>query len=137
MKGNKEFSPVRVWRWFRDGFSIYVSKPLTIMTFLTVISGRVPWLIENFGYWMTMIIGLLTLVNLSVAIGYVHWRRLNIPGKENVMTVESNQVQCHNQRVAMEHTLKVMRALDVEPSPEWWDIYNFWKKWDEKWGWAP
>lgn len=137
MMANEEVTPVRVWKWFRDGFNIYISKPLNIMTFLAVISGKVPWITESLGYWPSQVVGLVVLSLASVSVGWVHWRLFNIPGKENVMTVESNQVQCHNRRVSMQHTLKIMDALNIEPSQEWLNLYEFWEYWDGRWMWKP
>lgn len=132
----------RSWRYFRDGYALYISKPITILNFLTItfylLVERVSWLrILLPHFYIYSIIALITLIPTSVLFGWFHMRKTKIYGTEVILAIESNPLTAHAQRVSMEQGLKVAKALNVPVSKEWMNMYYFWKRLDEKMGWKP
>lgn len=132
----------RAWRYYRDGFAIYVSKPLSIVNFLTItfylLVERVSWLqVLLPHFYIYSIVALITLIPTSILFGWWHMRKSKVFGTEAILVASSNPLMVHAQRVSMEQALKVAKALNVPVSKEWLDMYQFWKRLDEKMKWKP
>lgn len=75
-------------------------------------------------------------VPLGTVIGWFDMRKSRIHTTEIEVGVQSNPMQIYVQRVLMENTLELYRALDITPSDEWMHLYLYWKKHDKQ-RWIP
>jgi len=132
----------RAWRYFRDGFSLYLSKPLTILTFLTttyyLLIEQIPilkWLFPNFYIYSFM--ALLVLIPVSIWFGYFHMKRSEIYGTEMLLATQCNPVNAHISRVSGEVIIKLLESLDIPVPEDYMQMYLFWKKLDEEMNWKP
>lgn len=132
----------RAWRYFRDGYAMYVHYPLGVFSFLTVTYSlfieRVPvlkFIFSNFTFYS--IVACVVFVPLSVFFGWWHMRRSNVYGIESILAAESNPLTARSNRVLMETTMTMCKALKVDMTPEYMALYHYWKKHDEKMNWRP
>lgn len=141
MRFNRPFL-YRSWRYFRDGYALYISKPITIFNFLTItfylLVERVSWLQMLFPhFYIYSVVALVTFVPLSILFGWLHMRKTGVFAVESILATESNPQTVHIQRVSMEQTFEVLKALNVKPTKEFMAMYMYWKRLDKKIGWKP
>lgn len=133
---------IRLWRYFRDGYSIYVTKPLTIVNFLTVtyylLLERIPTLQFLFPrFHIYAIAAFVLVVPLSVLFGWWHMRKALVYGKESILAVESNPQTAFLQRVSMENAKRMYDKLGIPLTKEWLDLLDYWTRLDEQMKWKP
>ena len=132
----------RVWRYFRIGYATYLSFPVSIFNFLTIafylMIERIPILKNLLPHFMIFAsLGLICLVPIGILFGYLHMRRTMIFGTEAILSATSNPLMAYTQRVFLENSYRIYKALGIEPDDNWKALLEFWRKADEKWGWRP
>lgn len=132
----------RAWRYFRDGFSLYVSKPLSILTFLTTTYyllinqiAMLSWIFPSF--YIYSLIALLTVVPISIWFGYFHMKKSEIYGTEALLATQCNPVSAHVSKLSGEVIIKILETLDIPVPEEYMQLYLFWKELDERLKWKP
>ena len=132
----------RAWRYFRIGYSTYLSFPVSIFNFLTItfylMIERIPILKTLLPHFMIFaFLGLICLVPIGILFGYLHMRRTMIFGTEAILSATSDPLRAYTQRVTLENTYRIYKALGIEPDENWKALLDFWRKADKKWGWRP
>ncbi|MHA1407950.1 MAG: hypothetical protein ACTSSG_11310 [Candidatus Heimdallarchaeaceae archaeon] len=127
----------RFWRYFRDGYGIYISKPLSILNFLTItfylLVDKLPFLKVFFHhFYVYLIVASSIFIPLSIFLGWFHMRKSRIYGVESILAIESNPLTVRSQRIAMDSTLAICEKLNVELSDDWHRLHNYWVKLDNK-----
>lgn len=141
MKINREFW-YKCWKYFRDGYSTYVGVPLSIFNFATVtfylMIQKIPAL--NFvlpNFWMFATLSLVIVVPLSVLSGWLHNKRTAIYSMDALIVTESNKQGIAVQYISLVMTKQIYDKLGITPTPEWYALYDWYKKLDDKWKWRP
>jgi len=131
-----------LWKYLRTGYSIYLSTPISMFNFLTltyylILSKLNISLIVLSSFRYFLVIGILFLIPIAIYLGWLHFRKMGIHGFESILLATSNPLHCYTSFVTMENNLKIMKELNIEPSNDWWLLFNYWKKHNNKWGWNP
>lgn len=132
----------RSWRYFREGYGLYISLPVGILNFLTItyyiLLERIPTLksiLPHFTIFAT--IALLTVFPLATFLGWLHIRRSRAFSTELIIATETNPITIRSQRVGMEMTIQVLKALNIPITKDYEDLFQYWKRLDEKVNWQP
>jgi hypothetical protein len=135
---------VKVYRWFRyfqQGFSL-LGLPLTIINFATIfyylLVEKIPTLISVFpNYIIFLASSLIVFLPLSILLGWYYTKRSKVYGSEMVLLTEVNPLGVHSSRLGCEQQLDILKALNIEPNPEYLKLADFWRKLDEDKRWRP
>lgn len=132
----------RQWKYWQLGYGLFLTKPIAILQFITVmyvlLLERISFLkvfLPHFTYFA--VFSFFLLGPLGILLGWFYMRKSKIFGVEAILATESNPLTVHTQRVAMENSLKVLKALKITPAPEWLNLYEYWKHLDKKTKWKP
>ena len=132
----------RGWRYFRDGFSLYITYPLSIFNFLTLtyylMAERIPILQQVFpDFSLFVITAFLIVAPLGVILGYVHLRRSRVYSTEVQVATECNAMLCHINRTNMEQSIAFFKKFGVPLSKDYLKMFEYWKRQDERGKWKP
>lgn len=132
----------RGWKYFRQGFGLYLSYPLSIFNFMTlayyVMADKIPFLqvlFPSFGFFAGF--SIVSLIPLGVVLGYIHMKKSGIYKEEAIVVAESNALSCYINRVTMEMIMQLYEKMEIPISEDYMKLYLWWKKHDEKRKWRP
>jgi len=132
----------RAWKYWQLGYSLFLTKPIAIIQFITVmyvlLLERITFLkllLPHFSFFI--LVALLILGPSGVLLGWLYMRRTKMYGAEVILSATSNPFSAHANRVSYDMAFQVYQALGVTPSDDWLRMYDLWKRLDEKMGWKP
>jgi len=122
----------RYWKYFRDGWHIYLAFPVTVLTFTVsvyyLLIEQVPLLVQFFPrYYLFLMAGLLIGTPLSVFLGWLHNKR-GFLATEQTIALENNPVAVRHTIATMEASLIVMEKLGVEVPKDFLEVLDYWKR---------
>ena len=132
----------RLWRYFRDGYHIYLSFPLTIFNFLTLayflLLERIPFMKAIFPHFSTFaIVTLIVVAPIGVLVGWLHIRRSRAYATESIISTINNPLNVYNQMVFLKAEMDLFKAIGKDPPDYLVEMYEYWKSLDERFKWRP
>ena len=131
----------RIYRWFkffRLGFSTYVSLPITIISLIMSLQVYVAIVYPKFHLTIEIIILLgITVAIISTISGWVHIVRSRMFQIETIVDYKRSPMALKNMRVLYDMVLLLMEKEGVELSEKDRKYLEKFKQWDEESGWNP
>ena len=131
----------RFFQYFSEGLS-FLSLPLSVVNFVTVVYyllvGNVSVLKAAFpSIEIFTVVSLGVLVPLAIGTGWVRMKRSLFYGEQSVVMTESNPLAVHGSRVLYDMELLMLNKLNIEPSVDFVNLLEYWRRLDKAQDWRP
>jgi len=121
----------RYWKYYRDGYHIYLAFPVQLLSFTTVIyyllMEQVPILKFFFSHYVHFLFATIVIsAPLAVLLGWFHSKR-GLLATEQTIGMENNPLGIRQTVVSLEATVAILEKLELKPSKDLLDTLWFWK----------